>query len=156
MRTILVVLLVVTCSCGSGGDENTAPSRPYSAFDELTPANQQCLPRAAQADATGRVPFRYVVTFPSGDSTCKYGSAVSEATRAALAQDLGTSIGVACELPQLTTHDYTGPDCTKTLTLGWCYVPGASSSLGCVAHAYLSLGAAPINGPGRRFVVLEP
>jgi hypothetical protein len=151
----LAVLLLALFGCSSD-DENPAQSRPYSAADELTATNMSCLPRTAKADASGRVPFRFVVALPSGDTTCKYGAAVTEATRAALAQDLATSVGVACELPQLTKNDYTGPDCTKSLTLGWCYVPTGTDAVGCVAHGYLSLGGAVVNGVDRHFVVLEP
>jgi hypothetical protein len=156
MRALRWGLLFCVAACGDD-DENPAPtaSRGYSVFDELTTTNDACLPRAFKADASGRVPLRYVVTLPANDTKCPYGAPVSEATRAALANDLATGVGVACEMAQLTERDFEGPDCIKSQTPGWCYVPTAGGA-GCVAHAYLSIGAAPISGPSRRVVVLEP
>jgi hypothetical protein len=156
MRALRWALLLSVAACGDD-DENAAPAKTaaYSAFDELTTTNDACLPRAFKADATGRVPLRYVVALPENDTKCPLGSPVTEATRKALAGDLATTVGVACEFAQLTQSDFVGPDCIKSQTPGWCYVP-AGNGAGCVAHAYLSIGGSPISGPGRRAVVLEP
>jgi hypothetical protein len=149
MRARWALPLLAVVACGDDNENGPGPAKAYSAFDEITTTNQGCLPRPYKADSTGKVPLRFVVTLPGSDSKCMYGSPSNEATRSALSNDLGTSVGVACEIPQLAG------DCEKSQSPGWCYV-SAGNGAGCVAHAYLSIGAAPISGPDRRYVVLEP